>query len=482
MMQPASQNPEDVLRLMAAPKIDPHVALTVPITAKPPQLPALPPSMSQASPPPVTTMAAPRVNSPASLPGQQARLEDHLMALQQKDDNPYGSPNNHPGMAGKLLHALSVVTGGPGRRAYQEQQLADQIQGLSKLESEEGLQAAQGQADTGNAEARLESAAAKANPTAKNAKPETWKPLLGGDGQILQTLPGKLIEVSSEGNLRQSDLPDSTTIAQKEAPDHSAFAAWSKNPQSFEAFQKFMHSFPSRSGHGGELTPWTAIEAMRTAYTLNPAMIPAAAQMAVQAFGEAGIHLTPRQALSLSGVPEGQPLSPETGNPIGTEMPEAPTAAIRTSAQGAQTLQAMIKQNILPALLEAQKEGAVGIGSGRVQDFLLRKIGDPNSAAAKLQATLDAVGPMLGRMYGYHSARYAQHFNGFLNTRMTPDALKGYLTGVLEHAKTAEEAQRGYGETRRSEAPIVQHSPSTGQYRYSTDGGRTWHPGQPKSQ
>jgi hypothetical protein len=30
--------------------------------------------------------------------------------------------------------------------------------------------------------------------------------------------------------------------------------------------------------------------------------------------------------------------------------------------------------------------------------------------------------------------------------------------------------------------PIVQHSPSTGQYRYSTDGGKTWQPGQPPNQ
>jgi hypothetical protein len=30
--------------------------------------------------------------------------------------------------------------------------------------------------------------------------------------------------------------------------------------------------------------------------------------------------------------------------------------------------------------------------------------------------------------------------------------------------------------------PIVQHSPSTGQYRYSNDGGKTWQPGQPQAQ
>jgi hypothetical protein len=29
---------------------------------------------------------------------------------------------------------------------------------------------------------------------------------------------------------------------------------------------------------------------------------------------------------------------------------------------------------------------------------------------------------------------------------------------------------------------IIQHSKSTGKYRYSTDGGKTWQPGQPQSQ
>jgi hypothetical protein len=31
-------------------------------------------------------------------------------------------------------------------------------------------------------------------------------------------------------------------------------------------------------------------------------------------------------------------------------------------------------------------------------------------------------------------------------------------------------------------ATITQHSPSTGKYRYSTDGGKTWQPGQPPNQ
>lgn len=42
---------------------------------------------------------------------------------------------------------------------------------------------------------------------------------------------------------------------------------------------------------------------------------------------------------------------------------------------------------------------------------------------------------------------------------------------------------KGKGPAPKSAAkPIVQHSPSTGRYRYSTDGGKTWQTGQPPSQ
>lgn len=52
---------------------------------------------------------------------------------------------------------------------------------------------------------------------------------------------------------------------------------------------------------------------------------------------------------------------------------------------------------------------------------------------------------------------------------------------VLPSAKQAMEKYGvGKSESGKGGGVIVQHSPSTGQYRYSTDGGKTWQAGQPK--
>lgn len=391
-----------------------------------------------------------------SLPDIQQHLENRMAQDYAKDLTPYGSPTNHPGVFGKVLHELSVLTGGPGRRQMDEADIQNRLEHLTPIEGEEELRQAQEQAARERGTAAEEEAQAKLNPPEKPApepKPEKWTTLKSPTGDVLKGPDNKIIQQNEAGDLRAVDLPEGATIAPKETPDHSAYAEWSKNPQSFEAFQKFMHSFTPKGSRGAGFSPYAAILAMRYASQENPGIMPIAAQMTAQAFKGAGINLTPEEVSKMSGVPEGQPISPETGNPIGTAMPEAPTQAIRTSAQGAQTLENMINQNILPALDEASRSGEVGPMSGRVQDFLLRKVGNPDSPAAKLQATLDAVGPMLGRMYGFHSAQYAHNFSAFLNTRMTPDALKGYLQGVTEHAKTAEAAQRGYGETVHTEAP-----------------------------
>jgi hypothetical protein len=155
----ATQPDDDVLGLNRPSIIAPHdahmaAALTTPIMAAPQPL-DLSPLMARGSAPDVSTgMAAPKVNSPGSIEGQRLHNEDRLMADYQKDANPYGSANNHPGFFGKVLHGLSVATGGPARRQFEEEGginrrgqrvegLEGRIQDLSKLESEENMQNSQ---------------------------------------------------------------------------------------------------------------------------------------------------------------------------------------------------------------------------------------------------------------------------------------------------------------------------------------------------
>lgn len=85
---------------------------------------------------------------------QQADVADsRLKKLQWQDANPYGSPDNHPGVGGKILHALSVagniagdifapstmelIPGTQLNRQMQEQGLGKRLQGLTQAASED---------------------------------------------------------------------------------------------------------------------------------------------------------------------------------------------------------------------------------------------------------------------------------------------------------------------------------------------------------
>jgi len=81
-----------------------------------------------------------------------AKTQDRLMADYQKDANPYGSPNNHPGVFGKILHGLSTITGGPNRRLAEEQDLEGDVANVEKAKDAQ----AQQQASTGLTKAQTE--------------------------------------------------------------------------------------------------------------------------------------------------------------------------------------------------------------------------------------------------------------------------------------------------------------------------------------
>ena len=80
-------------------------------------------------------------------PNVQHQIEGHEQnALErdyEKDSNPWGSPTNHPGVFGKIAHALSHATGGDTRRKWEEQGLANQINTQLGEESQQALQGAQ---------------------------------------------------------------------------------------------------------------------------------------------------------------------------------------------------------------------------------------------------------------------------------------------------------------------------------------------------
>jgi hypothetical protein len=153
--------PEDQVALMQAPASPdfaavqhPMHAIMAPIGPPPPEITpdvAMGMSPEGASIPSAVEPKKPKVTTMSPLERFEEKQGQKLMSDMDKDANPYGSPNNHPGFFGKFLHGLSVATGGPNRRAFEEQGIA---RGLNENENElskRGLEGAQTEQATANA-------------------------------------------------------------------------------------------------------------------------------------------------------------------------------------------------------------------------------------------------------------------------------------------------------------------------------------------
>jgi hypothetical protein len=118
--------------------VDPHASLTAPIGPAPPE------PMPMAAGPSSAAQSSPKMSL---LKPQEDRMSAKLADDYHKDADPYGSPDNHPGFFGKLLHGLNAIetgalhgTGQLTSRETEENQLQKSLQDLSKQESTEGLQ------------------------------------------------------------------------------------------------------------------------------------------------------------------------------------------------------------------------------------------------------------------------------------------------------------------------------------------------------
>lgn len=120
----------------------PMHAMIAPIGPPPPDIP---PGMMSPDQPMDTSGMSPKQKVRESTPTEryEDKIGQRLMSDYEKDANPYGSENNHPGFFGKFLHGLSVATGGPNRRQFEEEQLGNKLEGIEKEKSAERLQGAQ---------------------------------------------------------------------------------------------------------------------------------------------------------------------------------------------------------------------------------------------------------------------------------------------------------------------------------------------------
>lgn len=326
-----------------------------------------------------------------------------------KGDPQAGLAPNHPGFLGKLGHALSVATGGPDRRQFQEMGLQKSLQSLLNDESKNELQGAQ----TGEAKERtglMPEQLEIQKETAENKGKE--KPVYK--------------EYSGPGNTRQwfevGQQPEGWQAYEKPlaaaAAPHDAFHEWLSDPGKYQDFMRQMAALkPSEKGAYGSLGPaFAAYHMLSTAYKDNPALLPLIAPMVAKIMGN------PEDAAKFAEVPIGQPEN-EEGAPIGTAMPGAPTGATRTRGQFA--------GEVLPTMHEASQEidklGAkLGPFAGRYSELLTGKIGKFGPEFSGLQTDLHNIATAWGRLHG-NSVESMKGFMDDLNASKDPANLKEKL-------------------------------------------------------
>ena len=132
--------------------------------------------------------AKPQVfKSPSAQDRQQTMLGDRLEQDYQKDLHPWGTPENHPGVFGKIAHALNHATGGDTRRGWEEQGLEKRLNDLTN----QGVKNDYTTAETGKTREETAEMPGKtqseedlqgAETQNKLHPPEKWEPVAGWQG------------------------------------------------------------------------------------------------------------------------------------------------------------------------------------------------------------------------------------------------------------------------------------------------------------
>ena len=104
-------------------------------------------------------------------------------------------------------------------------------------------------------------------------------------------------------------------------------------------------------------------------------------------------------------------------------------------------------------------------------------IADPKLAG--IQTQLKSFADLNPAMHGSRGGAAMKHFEDLIGgLQKNPDASIAGIQGILRTAHNINPGVQNQG----GAEPMVQHSASTGAYRYSMDGGKTWQNGQPPSQ
>lgn len=343
-----------------------------------------------------------------SLHEQQKLASDY-----DKDANPYGSPTNHPGVFGKILHGLNVATGGENRRNWEEMGLQKSLQELLKeqsTEAEQGAQTGNLKATTGKtqeetaelpgrtqSEEALQGAATKHTDAETKAleEPPTWKAIPGMLGPN-----GEPIEYDERnGTMRLGGIQGVQQLKQPK-PD-------SPEQQYIDEYQHL---------HKGS----TVADAER-AYTADTQK-PLQTLMMVPN-GQGGE--------TAQTVRAGSTVAPGAQTAAGVNSMSTPTTNQRTAAGRAETVLAMVPEVESRIDSIAPKIGPI---AGRWNEFMQGKVGsdDPDFAALRSDLLMMSSAVALAHAQGRLPENLREEFDHAINApKQTPQNLKATIQTMV---------------------------------------------------
>jgi hypothetical protein len=470
-----AQNPDDVVARMSAAAqmappptqmapVDPHAALTAPIGPPAPE----PPPMMAASGKPAS--ASSKMSASGETPGapkmskidnQEQQLNSRLDADYAKDNDPWGSPDNHPGKLGSFLHGLAAAVPGvmkevhgttANRQLVEEPNLEGRLQSIGKQESAEGLQGAE---TTGK---NLENANEPQRAADTHGQSSATTRHLNDESDALENAPAPVQSLASghayavdQAIKRGADPATDPIVRHYENAIRSTVPGFNKPEAAPKTIQIEQGGKPHQM----------AWDEKTGKYDLDQ--------------GESGEK--PPQIHVDTGA------HPFQETERGRGLLDKAEQQFRTAQQGANTMRDMVASADAGNKMSAQMlplEGALAITTAQGVHRINRTEVDQFSGGGSLY---DKIAGEIGKVSEGQpippNIRNDIRKLTDLQEKGAYSTYKGaYDSATKRYGLKDEQAlpEPGGG----GGAPIVQHSPSTGQYRYSADGGKTWQAGQPK--
>jgi hypothetical protein len=355
----------------------------------------------------------------------------------QKDADPYGSEDNHPGFFGKLAHALSHATGGDTRRGWEEQGLAKQINTSLADESENASRnatTAHTQEETAEAPAKAASEEGLQGAQTENVQDE----MSTRQAQLGNAYAHRLKAVMDAGGDPNTDAPMQHILAAMQAQTDATTKEKDVAPKSLEAKPGMYHGKPAFGNFHPDTGQFTDPQG-------NP-MPGFQPQPQPALLGPIGVDTTGNVSRATPGktLPEGFRTISQEGSL------NSPTTMQRNSGGRAD-----IVLSAIPDVLNDLHTNAaqLGPGMGRFNDIYSGKIGAPNPQFSGLMADLHLMGTAvaLAHAQGRMSNELLSEFNNMIaSPQQSPQNIEAVLGKVQNYMQR--QSDLGAGKTQPGQA------------------------------